>query len=308
MAAPDSPRSPMRARLDLPAAAILTGVCMTLGLGQVAIKVANAGITPIMQAGLRSIGSAILLWLFCRWRGIRLISQDGTLWPGILAGLFFAAEFGFLYPGIERTTAGRAVTFLYTAPFVVAIGAHFLIPGDRLTPTKIAGLITAFAGVAVVLGGGILEAGTATLLGDLLCLAGALAWGALTLVCRASALARVPAEKQVLIQLIVSGLVLPPVALMLGEVGLRNPTPLHWAAFAFTVVFVSFIAFTAQFWVLSRYPPSRVMTFLFLVPPFGVMWGGLLLGEPVTLSLLVGLALVGAGIWLVNLGGRAGAR
>jgi drug/metabolite transporter (DMT)-like permease len=86
----------------------------------------------------------------------------------------------------------------------------------------------------------------------------------------------------------------------LGEPGLSSPTPLHWSAFAFTVVFVGFFVFTATNWLYMRYPASRVMAFLLMTPVFGVMAAHLLLGEALSPSLLGGLVLVVAGLWLVN--------
>jgi drug/metabolite transporter (DMT)-like permease len=52
--------------------------------------------------------------------------------------------------------------------------------------------------------------------------------------------------------------------------------------------------------MLRRYPPSRLASFTFLTPLFGVMAGGLLLNEPMTRMLLLALTLVGSGIYLVN--------
>ena len=86
----------------------------------------------------------------------------------------------------------------------------------------------------------------------------------------------------------------------LGEPGLIAPTPLHWGAFAFTVVFVAFFVFTATNWLYLRYPASRVMAFLLMTPVFGVVAAHLLLNEPLSTNLLGGLALVLAGLWLVN--------
>src|SRR5690606_40676690 len=67
-----------------------------------------------------------------------------TFWPGLLVSVLFALEFALLYPGLQHTTAAHAVILLYTSPFVVALGAHFLIPGDRLTTAKVAGLLLAW--------------------------------------------------------------------------------------------------------------------------------------------------------------------
>lgn len=290
-------------RLDAFAVSLLTVMCICLAVGQVAMKVANSGISPLFQAGLRSVCGAVLLGLWARWRGAVLFpAGDGAWGPLLATSLFFAAEFAFLYPGLERTTVAHAVILLYTSPLVVAVGAHFLIPGDRLTAAKVVGLLLALAGVAVVLTGRDVAHGTSgpTLAGDLLCLGGALAWGALTLCIRATRLATVPAERVTFFQLAISGPVLIALSLELGEMGVVDPNPAVLGAFAFTVVFVAFFVFTTTTWLFQSYPATKVMAFLMLTPAFGVVAGYVLLGEALGPSLLVGLVLVVAGLWLVN--------
>jgi drug/metabolite transporter (DMT)-like permease len=301
--APDSPpgRGP-QANLDLFAIALLTLMCGFLAGGQVAMKVANTGISPLLQGGLRSLAALVLLALWAGYRRIRLIARDGIFWPALSTSLFFTAEFALLYPGLERTTVTHAVILLYTSPFVVAVGAHFLIPGDRLTTAKLAGLCLAFAGVAVVLIGREETTGGRgpTLLGDLLCLGAAFAWGALTLNIRATRLATVAAERVTFIQLAISGVLLCGLSFLLGEAGITDPRPTVLGAFLFTVVFVAFFVFTTTTWLFQHYPASRVMAFLMLTPLFGVIAGWLLLGERIGPSLLAGLGLVVSGLWLVN--------
>lgn len=293
--------------LDPFAVSLLTVMCLCLAVGQVAMKVANAGISPLFQAGLRSCCGAVLLGLWARWCGIELFRDDRIGGPLLATSLLFAAEFALLYPGLERTTVAHAVILLYTSPLVVAVGAHFLIPGDRLTLAKLAGLLLALAGVAIVLLGREAAPGTAgpTLAGDLLCLGGAFAWGGLTLCIRATRLASVPAQRVTFFQLLISGPVLIGLSLELGEMGIVDPNPTVLGAFAFTVVFVAFFVFTTTTWLFQSYPASRVMAFLMLTPLFGVVAGYLLLGEAVGWSLLAGLALVVAGLWLVNRPGKA---
>ncbi|MGE0765852.1 MAG: DMT family transporter [Hyphomicrobiaceae bacterium] len=292
--------------LDGFAIALLLVMCICLAVGQVAIKVANAGISPLMQAGLRSAAAAALLGGLAAARGTSLWVLDRTLWPGLLVSILFALEFALLYPGLQHTTAAHAVILLYTSPFVVAIGAHFLIPGDRLTTAKMVGLLLAFAGVAtVVLGREVIQLRGApvegpTLFGDMMCLGGALAWGGLTLVIRASSLKHVSPERVTFVQLLLSAPMLVALSVAMGEPGLTDPTPLHWAAFAFTVIFVGFFVFTSTNWLYLRYPASRVMAFLLLTPVFGVVAAHVLLGEALSPNLLAGLSLVVAGLWLVN--------
>ena len=113
-----------RTTIDLPAAGLMVTLCAVWGLNQVAAKVVNAGISPVLQAGLRSLVAVLLLWAWSSWRRIRLLERDGSLPAGILVGLLFATEFAFLFWGLEYTTASRAVVFLYTSPFWVALGVQ----------------------------------------------------------------------------------------------------------------------------------------------------------------------------------------
>jgi drug/metabolite transporter (DMT)-like permease len=172
----------LKAALDLPAAAALVVMCGSWGLNQVAIKVALAGIPPLIQMGGRSLIAALCVLLWCGLRRNELLRGDGTLWPGMAAGLLFAAEFVALFWGMQYTTASRAVILLYLAPFVVAVCGHFLL-GEHLGVRKLAGLLFAFSGVVLAFSDALrpASAGDAhTLFGDLLCLAAAILWGLTT--------------------------------------------------------------------------------------------------------------------------------
>ena len=287
-------------RLDTRAVLILLACCVCWGVNQPVIKIANEGISPVLQAGMRSLLSAALVFIWSSARGIRLFERDGTLWPGIACGLLFGIEFATLYVGLSFTTASRGVVFLYLSPFVVAFGAHYLIPGDRLTITKLLGLTAAMAGLIVAMREGLMEPGRPTLLGDLLCLGAATLWGATTVLVRITPLRAAAPEKTLLYQLAVSGLMLPPLSLLTGEPGIVNLSVPVLAAFAYTFVVVAFVSYIAWFWLVRNYPPTRVTAFTFLSPVFGVVAGNLMLGEAFTASLGVALTLVAFGIYLVN--------
>jgi drug/metabolite transporter (DMT)-like permease len=289
-------------RQHLDAAAVLLMVLLSAcwGLNQVAIKLANAGISPILQAGLRSLGSAVLVSAWSAHRGVRLFARDGSLGLGILIGLLFGAEFVFLYGSLVFTSASRAVLFLYTAPFVVAVGAHFVVPGERLRPQQVLGLACAFAGVALAFADALRFPSYRELLGDGMAFIAALLWGATTVMVKASRLAWLPPHKTLLYQLGVSALFLPALSWALGEPGFVAPTPLVLGMLAYQIVVVAFVSYLAWFWLISRYPAGRLSSFSFLTPIFGLMAGALLLGEPVSWALAAALALVAIGIFLVN--------
>ena len=111
---------------------------------------------------------------------------------------------------------------------------------------------------------------------------------------------RVSAEKMLYYQVAVSTIVLPFLSAGLGE---------HWdfefSAFAAVSLLVqtvvgAFASYLAWMWMLGRYPATKISVFVFLTPIFALLFGALWLKEPVTPSLLAALALVAAGIVLVN--------
>ncbi|PTD97552.1 DMT family transporter [Pseudothauera lacus] len=291
---------PPKTQLDRLAIGMMVLFCTIWGVQQVAIKLANAGISPVWQAGLRSIGAALLVLAWAVGRRVRLFEADGSLPGGVLAGLLFAAEFALIFIGLQYTSASRGVIFLYTAPFFVALGAVWLLPHEHMRRTQWAGMALAFCGVLVLFGENLLGAAGEAWKGDLLIFCSAFFWAATTLTVKASALNRVSAEKTLLYQLVVSALILPPLALLMGEPGIFAPSPLVWASLAFQIVVVASASYLGWFWLVRQYPATRLSSFSFLTPVMGVLAGGVLLGEPLTPAVFAALGLVGSGIWIAN--------
>ncbi len=287
-------------RLDGLAAVILLVCSAAWGLNQVAIKISLSGIPPVLNAGLRSLVAALLLWLWCLLRGEPLFRRDGIGCYGLLLGLMFAAEFVFFYGGLVFTTASRSVIFLYAAPFFVALGAHLFIPGERLTPLKTAGLAVAFVGLCLAFADSLCRPSRRELFGDALELIGGLLWGATTVVVKGRSDRRLTPQRMLFYQIGVSSAILIALAALLGERGVTAPTPLVLAAFAYQTVIVAFVSYLVWFWLLQRYPASGVASFSFWTPLFGVLAGFLVLGERLSGHLGAAAALVAVGIYLVN--------
>lgn len=294
-------------QLDATAVAMLLFCCAVWGVNQVAAKVALAELPPLLQAGARSLGAALLLALWSRVRGVSLGIRDGTLGAGLFAGALFAAEFGCIFAGLRYTTASRMIVFIYLAPFVIALGMPVLARSERLRPVQFAGLLAAFAGVAWAYAEGF-QTGTSVTdqwLGDALGLVAALLWGGTTLVVRATALASAAPEKTLFYQLAVSAVLLLGAALVLGEPWPVNPHRGTLALVGFQIVVVSFFSYLLWFWLVRHYPATRISAFTLLTPLLGLVAGALLLGEPLTLRLAVAGAAVALGIALVNRPPRA---
>jgi drug/metabolite transporter (DMT)-like permease len=193
------------------------------------------------------------------------------------------------------------VMFIYTTPPLTALGLHFFVRGERLAPGQWLGVLLAFAGLVLAFAEGFSSAQGATFIGDLCGVIAAVLWASTTVLIRATRLSRSTATKTLFYQLAVSAAVLPVASFILGEKGIVALTPLAVASLAYQGVIAAFASYLAWFWLLTRYLAARLSVLSFLAPMFGVIFGVLFLGEPLTGSFAVAALLVGAGIVLVNL-------
>jgi drug/metabolite transporter (DMT)-like permease len=291
--------TPKRA-LDRHAIATVIGLCLLWGLSQVSIKVANRGVSPIFQAAVRSLIAAALLALWARHRGIPLLHRNRTLLHGLAIGLFFGTEFVFVYLGLYYTTASHAVIFLYTAPFFVAVGAHWLLPAEPLTGRKCVGLMLAFAGVLFTFWDSLHFPTRLQLLGDLLSLTAGFLWAATSLYLKRVVRTSMTPSQMLFYQLGFSAVQLSVMSLVFEPRQVTDLSGVVLASIAYQGIIVAFASYLVWFWLIQVYPVSNISGFTFFTPIFGILLGGLLLQEPLTVKLLVGGGLVTGGMVLVN--------
>src|ERR1700754_3954767 len=192
---PSSQVNPPAGRPLSPGAiALMLMLCLSWGFNQIAVKLVLPDVPPMLQALSRSAGALPVLLIIGTLRGVKFFDRDGTLWAGVCCGLIFGIEFVLIYQGLLYTTASRAVVFLYTAPFFVALGSYVFL-GERLRPSQWAGLGLSFAGVALAIGVPQANVDANVLWGDLLVVGGGALWAATTVLAKASALRSAPPEK-----------------------------------------------------------------------------------------------------------------
>ena len=185
----------------------------------------------------------------------------------------------------------------------------FVARHESLRAPQVAGLVLAFSGVVWAFAEGFARpaAGPLQWLGDALGIAAAVLWGLTTLVLRGSQLSTALPEKTLLYQLGISGLALTSASALSAEVwpqgfaDLAALTSLTWMSLVFQSAIVSFASYLVWFWLMRHYPATRLSAFVLLTPVFGLLFGVLLLDEPLTPRILLALAAVCAGIALVNL-------
>ena len=287
-------------KLDAIAIALLFILCVSWGLQQVAIKVAIQSVPPLLQCGIRSGGAFILVFFWMIARKEQILEKDGTFLWGIAAGLLFAGEFLLVYWGLDFTLASRAGIFLYLSPFVVALGAQLFIPGENLSSIQIVGLCCAFLGILVIFRESLSFPSMNMLIGDSMLVGAAILWGATTVLIKASPLGKIKPSKTLLYQLAVSALILPVASWLKNEPSIAHLTPLVVSCILYQTIGVAFVSYLTWFWLVRHYPPSRLASFTFLTPLFGVLAGTFFLNDPISPVLIISLVLVGIGIYLVN--------
>jgi len=282
--------------------AILTIIILTLlwGLNYPAIKYSNQGVSPVFASTLRSIIASIFGIIYCIRKGERLFHTDIMLFHGFMVGLLFGLEFACIYFGMLYTDAARSVVFVYLSPFVVAMGAHFFLKGDRLTFLKILGLVIAFGGVFIVFHGKPKTAQTTMFVGDVLEIMAGFLWGATTLYIKRFMAEKIHPINTFLYQLIFSIPILFMVSFVLEPTWVHRIDSSIVGSIIYQSIIVAFISYFVWFKLIHNYAVSRLSAFTFFTPIFGVLFGILFLSEEFTLSLMVGLPLVSIGIFLVN--------
>ena len=288
-----------RRSMDMAGASGLVMFSALLAFNQVVIKITNAGFSPVFAAGLRSVLGAVVLlaWVALRKRGA-LRGMWQSIGGGLLLGLLFSAEFVMLFQALDLTTVSRASIVFYSMPVWLALAAHLLLPGERLSAVRLAGLLLAMAGVVWALWDP-RSRSAGDWHGDLMALAAAILWAGIALTVRVTRASEMSAEAQLLWQQLPSAVLLLLIAPLFGPL-LRAPGALHIAGLGFQGVIVVGFGFLAWLSLMKRYRASDVAAFSFLSPVLAVGLGWLLLDEPVGPQFLGALVLVALGIVLIN--------
>lgn len=286
--------------LDSVGAAIVVALCLSWGLNTVAIKLTLPDVPPLIQATIRSLGALAVVVLWCAARRIPLLQRDGTLVPGVVAGALFGVEFVLIYSGLQLSLASRASIFLYTAPFFVALGGAFFLPGERLGVWQWLGLALSFTGMVVAIGVPQAAVNARVLTGDALLIGGGAAWAATTLIIKGSRLRLISPEKTLAYQLLVSVPILAAGAWALGEHLVATPRPAALWWLVYQTVWVVGVTYAVWFAMIKSYSASRLSAFTFLTPLFGVIAAHFMLGDPIDWPFALAAGLVVGGLILVN--------
>ena len=290
-----------RAQLRWQPIAILLLLALTWGANMAIVKLTFRELEPLFMAGLRSLVASMCLYVWIRAKGITIFPSRSIIFHGIMVGFLFGFEFGLIYVGLNYTLASRMYVLLYTAPFCVALGAHFFLKGDRINPWKAGGLVLAFVGLVGLFSKDLGSFSFSALPGDLLAMAAGVVWAATTLYIK-----KFLAYQTVPLQTLFYQVFFSAPLLLIMSFLLENPTfsNLSWFggfSLFYQCIIIVFLSYLAWFELIHRYPVSLLHAFSFFTPVFGVfLSGALILGESIGTNLIFALTLVSVGMVLVN--------
>ena len=282
-----------KAQLKWQPIAILLVLSLIWGANMASIKIGGWELPPLLMAGFRSAVASLCLYIWMKAKKVALFPSKAILAHGIVSGLFFGAEFALAYMGLKYTLASRGYVLLYTAPFFAAIGAHFLLDGDRLNSWKAAGLLLAFGGIAALFLKDLGSFSFVTLPGDVMLLISGALWGATTIYIKKYLVHRTEPLQIIFYQLVFSAPMLLCMSFVLEDLGISGISLTTGIALFYQTIIVAFLSYLVWFHLVSRYPVSLVHAFSFFTPVFGVLFSGLLiLGEAISSNLMIALILV----------------
>ena len=299
--------SPERSRrLTLRSATLALAVGAARGGNQVAIKFALTAMSPLWTAFARMALSSVTIAALSRRDGAVLRPGPGERGTLLTLGLLFSVQIGMLHWGADLTSPAYAVILINTNPIFANVIAHFFVPEDRLSLSRVLGLGIAFSGVcAVMFGRPHTELAPNPLLGNgLMVLSGALV-GARTVYIQ-RVVQRMPTARAIFWQMVISLPCFAAGAWLAGDRVARGSINFPAVtAIVYQGLIVGGVAILIWVKLLKKHTPGAISVFSFVTPPAGLVLASIFFGEELTPRLFIGLAAVLGGIALVTGAGAA---
>ncbi len=285
--------------MPLTAAIFCALICGLFGANAVAIKIALGGLGVFTTAAVRFSMAGIVIAFWARLTGRPFRLKPGQIRQVTILGMAFTFQLSLFYIGLSRTPASRGTLIANLQPFLVMVIAHFAIPGERITLKKAIGMLSAFSGVVVMVSA-TRGVPAAFRIGDATIFGAAMTWAASAIYTKRI----IDNFRPFQIVLYPLGIAVPLFFLlavifdapMVGHLG-----PKVIGAMLYQGLVTASFGFVSWNWLLSRYDAVAVNSFVFLMPVTGVLFGGVLLGEPITPNIIAALILIVSGLLVIHI-------
>ena len=287
MAAPD-----MQTRhfLQLIALSALWGATFPL------LRIASPALGPWVVAGLRCVLASVVLTVLML--SLRERWPLRAAWPrlAILSLLTVVAPFVLFNWAALAIPAGYSAVLNATSPLFGVLGAA-VAREERLTARRLLGCAAGFAGVALLVQLGPVAVTPQVVLAALACTAAAASYGFGAILMKRATMAHDPLPASATVHVAAALILLLPMGIAAPSV---HPTPGAMIAVTVLGTITSGFMYWLSMRLMREIPASAATSAAFMIPLFGVTWGGLFLGEAVTASMLPGCVLVLAATALIT--------
>ncbi|MNI35221.1 putative amino-acid metabolite efflux pump [compost metagenome] len=277
-------------------AVLVTLLIMIWGASFPVYKIALNYSPPLLFTGIRTLaGGGILFLLMIRKRSAINWKANWQIYTlsAILNVIFF---FGLQIFGLRYLPSGMFAVIVYLQPVMVGVLAWLWL-GDKMSPLKLAGFLAGFAGVAVASIQNL--SGNASAVGLLLALGTALSWSIGTVYVKKVS-GRVDFMWLAAMQCLMGGMVLTGTGLLTEQWSGIIWNSAYLLSLLYASVFGVAVSWMLYFFLVNAGDLQKISSYMFLVPVVSVTLGALLLHEPLTKFLLIGLALIAFSLYCIN--------
>lgn len=265
------------------------------------VGVAVTELPPLTIVTLRVGLAAIALWSIALVMGLRP-PKSVKIWIAFLGmGLLNnVMPFVLIVWGQTQIASGLASILNAATPIFTVVVAGILLPDERMTPLKLAGVAVGFIGVVVMIGLPAIGGG-GSLLAQVAIIAATLSYAFAGVFGRRFKTMAINPIITAAGQVTASALVLAPITLMVdGPLDIAEPSPETWTAIVGLAVLSTAIAYVLYFKILASAGATNLMLVTLLVPVSAILFGSLFLNESLEVIHLVGMALIALGLSAID--------
>lgn len=261
------------------------------GSTYLAIKVAVTSFPPFFMAGTRFITAFIILGGWAWYQGAKLPTWPQVRSTLVIGLLLLLGGNGAVCWAEQKVDSGFAALIITTTPLFMVLIDRMGPAKKKLHPPVMGGILLGFLGIIFLIGPEKLaDYEHLNLTGIVALIFATASWAAGSIYSRHNPL---PVNQNLnsALQMLFGGLFLLIFSVLSGEyasASLASVTPEGWLSWAYLVIFGSVIAFSAFVFLLKWSTPAKVSTYAYVNPVVAVLLGYLILGEPLTVNMLIG--------------------
>jgi drug/metabolite transporter (DMT)-like permease len=270
------------------------------GVTYLANRVAVAELGSFALASARFVVAGALLYAWLRFRGVAPPTQ--AEWrASTISGAFLCLGNAFVAWAVHLLPLGIAAVLVAMTPAFLVFFDWMRPQGHRPSARVVAGLVLGTVGIAVLMSERQNGSGSFSFFGALLVLLGTIAWAGGSIYSRGAPRPASP-FMQTASQMLAGGLVLTPIAVMLGQfrgVSITGFSGAWWQAYGFLVLFGAIVGFSAYIYLLAHSSPAAAGSYAFVNPLIAALIGWLLLSEQLQPRTIIAFGIILVAVALI---------